>query len=472
MECTTLDNDILRNFGTIDSYDLTSIVKCDTDSKNEYFDNFQLKSSHYYDLQSLVSGIKNYPFSIMSMNCQSLNSKFDSILLLVEELHRYNCNIGVICLQETWLDDNFEFAYFNIPGYICLGQGRYCSAHGGLITYVHNSLKYDSNITSIKSDSVEGLFVKILNDSNKDLYVGNLYRPPRENNSEIAVQAFIDDLNPVISNMINSHSMVALVGDYNIDLLKYHEKIGSKIFFYYILSVGMIPNVNLPTRVADSSATLIDNVFTSNLDNYEDSTCFCGTLTVDISDHFPCFYGLGQTFRKQNHNTYVIKPTFDDASIEKLFHALMDKNLISHINVDIRADPNENYNILSNILTTTLDKCIPCKKVRYNKYKHKNSQWITSGILKSIRFRDRLYQKVKKTSHDSNKFRVLKENLKVYNQVLKKAVRQMKFNYYSNTFEKYKNNTKKTWETINNITGKKAFISRICHTQRNKNNKL
>ena len=95
-------------------------------------------------------------------------------------------------------------------------------------------------------------------------------------------------------------------------------------------------------------------------------------------------------------NTYVIKRTFDDASIEKLFHALMDKNLISHINVDIRADPNENYNILSNILTTTLDKCIPCKKVRYNKYKHKNSQWITSGILKSIRFRDRLYQKVKK----------------------------------------------------------------------------
>ena len=139
--------------------------------------------------------------------------------------------------------------------------------------------------------------------------------------------------------------------------------------------------------------------------------------------------------------------------IEKLFHALKDKNLISHINVDIRADPNENYNILSNILT--LDKCIPCKKVRYNKYEHKNSQWITSGILKSIRFRDRLYQKVKKTSHDSNKFRVLKENLKVYNQVLKKAIRQIKFNYYSNTFEKYKNNTKKTWETINNITGKK-----------------
>ena len=34
------------------------------------------------------------------------------------------------------------------------------------------------------------------------------------------------------------------------------------------------------------------------------------------------------------------------------------------------------------------------KFVKFNKYKHKKSKWITYGILKSIRFRDNLYKKI------------------------------------------------------------------------------
>ena len=48
---------------------------------------------------------------------------------------------GVICLQESWLADNFEYSMFNLRNYSMIKQGKLCSEHGGLIIYVHD--RYD-----------------------------------------------------------------------------------------------------------------------------------------------------------------------------------------------------------------------------------------------------------------------------------------------------------------------------------------
>ena len=42
--------------------------------------------------------------------------------------------------------------------------------------------------------------------------------------------------------------------------------------------------------------------------------------------------------------------------------------------------------------------------VKFKKYKHKKCNWITKGIIKSIKYRDNLYKKLKLTAHDSSKF--------------------------------------------------------------------
>ena len=60
-----------------------------------------------------------------------------------------------------------------------------------------------------------------------------------------------------------------------------------------------------------------------------------------------------------------------------------------------KANPNYNYNILENILTTALNKNIPIIKSKVHKYKHKIASWITQGIFKSIKFRDKLYRNMK-----------------------------------------------------------------------------
>jgi hypothetical protein len=45
------------------------------------------------------------------------------------------------------------------------------------------------------------------------------------------------------------------------------------------------PLITLPTRLTSHSATLIDNIFTNNLEKY----AFSGLILSDISDHLPVF---------------------------------------------------------------------------------------------------------------------------------------------------------------------------------------
>ena len=55
-------------------------------------------------------------FSVMSLNCQSINAKFGQIEAILLELQRSNFMFSVICLQETWLSSDSSTAgpRFNI----------------------------------------------------------------------------------------------------------------------------------------------------------------------------------------------------------------------------------------------------------------------------------------------------------------------------------------------------------------------
>ena len=72
-----------------------------------------------------------------------------------------------------------------------------------------------------------------------------------------------------------------LCGDYNIDLLKVKINKHYCSYFDEILSNGFFPKITLPTRIADHSSTLIDNIFTNNIDETGKS----GILLNNITDH-------------------------------------------------------------------------------------------------------------------------------------------------------------------------------------------
>ena len=102
---------------------------------------------------------------------------------------------------------------------------------------------------------------------------------------------------------------------------------------------------------------------------------------------------------------------------------------------------------------------MPNKYIKYNKYRHKKSEWITEGIIRSIKYRDKLYKSLKLLHPDSADYETIKHNLQVYNAILNKSIRRAKKFYYSSQLNLAKKDPKKTWDVLNNILNRNTNVS-------------
>ena len=137
-----------------------------------------------------------------------------------------------------------------------------------------------------------------------------------------------------------------------------------------------------------------------------------------------------------------------------MIHDKEDLDIGAKLNPNLISDPNLNYDILHDHIAQMKSKHLPYKLEKFHRHKHKKNKWITYGILRSIRFRDELYVKVKRCRNDSAEYWSLKNNLHVFNCILKRTITESKLKYYEELFTNYQNDTKKTWQTISEIVCK------------------
>ena len=103
------------------------------------------------------------------------------------------------------------------------------------------------------------------------------------------------------------------------------------------------------------------------------------------------------------------------------FRDAVDKaNIINAFDIDLTLDPSVNYNILENMLTKLYEQHFSLNTVRYNKYKHKKENWITTEILHSIKHRDTLYRKLKQTAPTDADISILSVHLSAYKKITKR----------------------------------------------------
>ena len=405
--------------------------------------------SPYYDHDSLIKHFKQHidEFKILSLNCQSLNAKVDQLQVLINELSQHDIYIDAICLQETWFKETEIPPSIQIPNYQTINQPKHCSEHGGLLIYIRDTYEYEQLTTNNKSDHWESQFIKIQLQS-ESLTLGNIYRPPHKRIAHLG--NFITSFNATLHECSKAKNVVK-TGDFNINLLNINSanSTHTQEFLTNIITNGFLPNITLPTRISETTASLIDN-------------CLCklhckktssGVLIHKISDHQPHFVTLSlKSKRHFTHKTIQIRK-INDAALTAIGENV---NLITeNLNLSENACPNDNYALFSSILHSSIDEHLPISTVKFNRHKHKGSPWITSGIIKSIKERDKLYSKLKRTVHVTER-EVLKLTLQLYNRVLQKTIRKAKYTYYHSHFEVLKNNMKKTWHLINKIIHKKG----------------
>ena len=264
------------------------------------FDNENISNTMWNDVSELLVSCKykqpkyvkplSYnELSILSLNIQTLTNKVDNMRENIDFYQKFD----VLLFQETntivdklphgmsdLLLDGFHEPLVQKP-IRTTGKG------GGLVIYVNENvcefedidLEFNHN-PEPENTCGEFQFIKIKNCKvqNKTTIIGNVYRSPSR-----SPEAF-NSLYETILQKLHRHSknkLMYILGDFNQDLIKYDSDSNSQNLVDTAASHGLVQIVSRPTRITDKSATLIDHVYTNNLD----STLSCNIFTMDLTDH-------------------------------------------------------------------------------------------------------------------------------------------------------------------------------------------
>ena len=73
-----------------------------------------IQHSNYYSNEEVMGAHMQIDgkLSILNLNCQCINSKFDKIKLFLERINNNSMPFSVITLQETWADNETDMIFF------------------------------------------------------------------------------------------------------------------------------------------------------------------------------------------------------------------------------------------------------------------------------------------------------------------------------------------------------------------------
>ena len=163
----------------------------------------------------------------------------------------------VVGLVETWLDEESEKSVA-LEGYRAVFASRKERSGGGVALLVKDGLTYRErpDLGVFEEGVFESVFVEIIRGGGRrNDIIGVVYRPPGA-----GLKGFNTEMAWVLTKLRGANGYI--MGDFNIDLT--HGPTSD--FMEGVTSVGFYPLISLPTRLTDNTATLIDNILTSNLE--------------------------------------------------------------------------------------------------------------------------------------------------------------------------------------------------------------
>ena len=385
-------------------------------NSDEELDNFSISESmvcNVDDCSGFIShGIPN--MKILTQNIRSISRNFDELIVF---LCRLKLDCDVLILTECWLSCNLTIP--NLPGYKSYTSQNYKNQNDGIILYVKESL----NVDIIEPPFLESncLILTI----NNDITIIAMYRSPSYNN----LTTFLASLNSILTDVKNTKS-TAIIGDINIDISMQSHDTKAPEYLNMTAFHGFLPAHTFPTR---QGKTCLDHVL---LKTKQKSHTF--VLNSTITDHNAVLLCLYHTHKKFHPQSYASKLNVA-ATCEQLKHT--DFSYITGID-----DPNQAMDsfvrLLQNVITenTTIVK-IPRKKRIIR-------PWITPGLLRCIRNRDRLH----KESQASPDNETSKLTYTRYRNHCNALLKRLKTQHDRNELDKNSNNNKKLWEVIKTIT--------------------
>ena len=291
----------------------------------------------------------------------------------------------------------------------------------------------DSTLKSFESE-FESVWIEIKNKKSKNIICGSIYRHPHDNFQDF--NNFLDYMENTLNKISNENKEIYTC-DFNSDLLKMDRNINYKNFYEQMYRYGLLSQITQPTRVTENTATIVDNIFSNNMDN----KILSGNIITDFSDHYSQFVSVVRDkidyksikMFKRDYSKFSNDSFRDDVSIQNFNN--------------YSKDVNEKFNDFYFKLEACVERHAPLKKLTLKEIKLEKKPWITSEFNKMIKMRNKLFQRKKRQPNNEN-------NKRLYNLFRNRVIRELKNSkniYYNEFFEVNNNNIKKTWEGIRSI---------------------
>ena len=337
-----------------------------------------ITSKYFTPSQFLESKLSANKFSMLHINIASLSKHIDELRSLIKVLdHPFD----IIGITVTRLYEDTPLVNIEIDGYVFKHTATKTRCRGTGM-YIKSCYDFDviPNLSSSNLNVSESLFIEINMEGLKNIIIGCIDR----HHSPIPtfLNSFFKDALEEVSTYPNK--ICALMGDFNIDLIKYSSSANTTEFYDLLCSQSFRPLNHQPSRETSKSATLIDNVFINDI------TCHSlgGNLTSSISDHFLQFSQIDnlETCATRKNVKYARDyRNFNKRGFNEKLNSTDWGKLVNDLN-----GTNESYKQFYDRIEDVLNHVDPYRKLRQKEIRVEQRPWITKGLLVSMKIRDDL----------------------------------------------------------------------------------
>lgn len=372
--------------------------------------------------------------NMVHVNCRSLKHNFSSFSSFIDN---FGNSLMISAVTETWLNDIIADLY-QVEGYVFVYKNRKTKL-GGVGMYINSNYEFRViDDLSKTTPYIECIFIELSVARIGKFIIGCVYRPP---NSDIV--SFNNEIRNILNNIsIMKIPNVAILGDFNIDVLKYDSNSSAKSFIELMLSHSLVPVIKKPTRLQNSSCTLIDNIFV----NCIDKDLSAAVIFNDISDHFP----IGLCIQRPC-KTYIDPKTkscriINENCIQNFMCDVYECDWSQlYTFIDSKLDINYCYDYFNSKVAYMFNKNFPMV-TKINYFKTIRNPWMTYLLVKSCHKKSKLYKQYKKNPNSNKKIKFVK-----YRNTLKKILLTAEKNYYADKIRVAMGNQILTWKAINSI---------------------
>ena len=176
-----------------------------------------------------------------------MSKNFDNLLdILRDSTYRFN----ILCITQTWCTDSSfkNNTNLHLPNFDVIPQERKISKRGGsVLIFFHKILACNlPNDVFVSDKDKEILTIEISRENYNNIRLICCYKPPSgDSENLIAVLQ-----NKIIEKFVSEKKISYIIGDFNMNCLKYHENTKTKYFYNNIFEKGIIPIINRPTQIS------------------------------------------------------------------------------------------------------------------------------------------------------------------------------------------------------------------------------